>query len=497
MTLEPLKLYPEQEASVQKMLENTSGGVLLGSDMGTGKTVCLVEYCIRSDAQVILIIGPLQTMGKPIHADDEKHEGWRGTFERQGSPLRFRQIDSSVNGKNALADLQWGVPGLYFCGQQLFALWGWKDVVQRNGKKKKERTKTWDVKVDVVIYDEVHRAQSGESATSKTLMGAGRSQTGAPKAKMRIGASGTYEGNSFDGAWAVTRWLWPDLIDANQYSWRRKWAQTEYNHFAVRNEKVIGELNPGAFVASLPCYIRDEADFDIEVIEETFEVDLYPDQRRVYDELEDQMVAWIKSDPLVVKYPITKRTRQRQATLAMPTITFNDPNDPSDIDVSFSDDCLSSKIDKTYEILGGFFEGETALIFTDSQKFAAVLTKRLNKHYGSPVAREWSGKVSREQRNSDKADFLDGKYCYMVCVIAAIGVGTDNLQHAARNVLYMSSSDDRITNEQSVARLVRDGQVSKFVRLARLIARGTIDSGQLSKHIQDALDANKRAKVKR
>jgi hypothetical protein len=494
--LEPLELYPEQEAAVEQMLSNTSGAVLLGSAMGTGKTPICVEYCLRFDTKTVLIIAPLQTMGKPIEPDDEKHEGWQGTFERQGSSLSFRQIDSTKTGKQALADLQWGVPGVYFIGQQLFSLWGWENIVQRNGEKKKVRTKTWDIDVDVLIYDEVHRAQNGQSATSKTLTGSGMHHKGAPKAKTRIGASGTYEGNSFDGAWAVTRWLWPDRIDANQYAWRRKWAKTEYDHFAVRNERVVGELEPGAFVASLPCYIRIEADFDVEIVEREFHVDLYPQQRQVYDELEEQMVAWIHDNPLVVKYPITKRTRQRQATLGMPLVEYNDPDDPSDVEVSFADDCLSSKIDATYGILEEFFEGEPALIFTDSQKFARVLTKRLNKRYGE-VAREWSGKIPRATRNADKADFLSGKYKYMVCVIAAIGVGTDGLQGAARSILYMSSSDDRITNEQSVARLVRDGQKSEFVRVARLIAKDTIDAGQLSKHIQDALDANKRAKVKR
>jgi hypothetical protein len=513
--LEPMTPRGEQEQALQKMIANQSGATLLAAKMGTGKTLIGVEYVKRMGAQTVLLIGPLQTMGAALKEDDIRHHGWWGTFDRQQVGLKFRQIDSSVAGKAALADLQWSVPGVYFVGQEMFVRMGWESVQQfeRNGEPKRRwnakereyqdvwvdtRTSTWDFAVDVMIFDEVHRAANGGSQTFKTLMGFGNSHKGAPRVTMqKIGASGTYEGNSFDGAWAPTRWLWPHIIDASIFNWRQRFAKVEYDHFAVRNQRVIGELNPGAFVASLPCYIYMEADFGVAVESKEFFVDLPFEQRKVYDDLEDRMVAWIKDNPMVTKYPITKRIRQRQVTLALPSLT---ELENGDFDVTFDDDCMSVKIDDpengVYSILEGFFENESALIFTDSQQFARVLTSRLNARYGDDTAREWSGKVKRAVRDADKLDFIAGKYKYFVAVIKASGTGTDSLQYGSRNMLYVSSDDSRIEGEQATARLVRDGQ-KLDVRVARILARETEDVGQRSKHIEDALAANKRAKAKR
>lgn len=508
--LEPLIPRPEQREAIDTLLSNPSEAALLGAGMGTGKTLIATQYCKEVGAQTVLIAGPLQTMGAPIQEGDERHKGWWGTFQRQQVPLNFRQIDSTLAGKKALADLQWGVPGVYFVGQELFARWGWrtedkivkgKPVQKWNAKKGvweteqiKVRTTIWDFKVDVFIFDEIHRAANSSSATFKTLMGMG------PKRKLRVhpktflGLSGTYEGNSFDGAWAVTRALWGDFIDANKYLWRSKWAETVYDHFAVRNERVVGEKNPGAFVSHLPCYIHIEAEFDIQVDDRTFLVTLPPLQRKVYDDLDKRMVAWIRDNPMVVKFPITKRIRQRQTTLGLPNLV---DLGNGDYEVNFDLDCESVKIDHpkdgVFAILEGFFESEPALIYTDSQQFAEVLTYRLNKKYGEGSAREWSGQVKRKVRDDDLQDFMDGKYKYFVAVIKASGTGTDGLQHGARNMLYVSSDDSRIDNDQSFSRLYRDG-LTGLLRVARILAKDTIDVGQRSKAVEEALAANKRKK---
>lgn len=498
--LEPMTLTDEQQEALDRMLSTESqGACALASDMGTGKTVLSVEACKALNAKVVLVIGPLQTLGKPLKEGDERSEGWHGTFMQQQFPYPFRQIKSDEKGKATLADYQWNVPGVYFIGQEMFTKMGWEikeDLDPRGNvkkdkkgkaKRKYQRLAVWGLtKPDVVIFDEIHRIQNADSRTFNTLMGAGQSHAGGLQAGFKIGASGTITGNTFDGAWAVTRWLWPDLIDQSIYVWRAKWAEIEYDHFAVRNQKVVGEKEPGAFFNSLPCYIRHEARNDIEIDEKNVEVVLYDEQRRVYNELEQMQVAWIKENPMVTSFPIVKRTRQRQATLGMPSVT-------EDGDVSFDLECESVKIDSMWSILENDFEGEPAIIFTDSQQFAEVLVHRI----GQQFARKWSGKVSQKKRAEIKKAFIDGEFPYLVAVIAASGTGTDGLQFACRNLLYMSSDDSRIDNEQSVARVVRRGQAAKLVRIRRLIALDTIDSGQLSSQIEAAIRMNRILKARR
>lgn len=503
--MEPMVLSQEQKESVDYMYATReTGACLLASEVGTGKTCVAIEFCRRVNAKVILIIAPMQTMGAP----DEG--GWHGTFDQQQIPLKFRQIDSSVAGKKAHADYQWSVPGVYYVGQEMFARMGWtkepvmigageakRQKVDKNNKPvfKKVRTAAWHTKADVVIFDEVHRAQNGQSITSKTLLPGPGNDPGV-QAKYKIGASGTFYGNSFAGAWAVTRWLFPNQVDASEYVWRAKWCATIYDPFAVRNQKVVGELVEGAFVKSLPCYIRIESNLNIEVDEKNIEVDLYPEQRRVYDELDKMMVAWVEEHPLVTKFPITKRIRQRQATLGMPTLTrvWNEKTSEYDVEVGFDLNCESAKIDSMWSILSGDFENESALIYTDSEKFSEVITHRINDALGAGLARKWSGKVHRKVRDQDKRDFLDGQFRYMVCVIASIGVGTDSLQLAARNILFMSQSDNGVDAEQAVGRLVRRGQEADKVRIRKLLARGTIDFPQNDSLIQAALRRNKSLK---
>ena len=500
MTEPPMIPTSEQADAIDTMLSKKSqGACLMGSEVGTGKTLVSVEFAKRFGARVVLIIAPLQTLGAP------ELGGWHGTFDQQQFPEAFRRIDSSVSGKAALADYEWNVPGVYFIGQEYFVRLGWVKVQQFNRNKtpkmklnrkdnemrevwKNERLPLWGrTKPDLVIFDEVHRAQNGSSATHDTLMG-GAGQRGGLTGRYKIGASGTPFGNSFDGAWAVTRWLWPNLVDSSIYVWRAKWCEIVYDHFAVRNQKVVGELVEGAFFNSLPCYIRIESDLDIEMDVKDVSITISPEQRRIYTELENSMVAWIQDNPMVTSFPITKRCRQRQSTLGVPTLI---PDGEGGFDVRFALDCESAKIDKMWSILDKDFEGEPTVIFTDSQIFADVLVYRLNNVYGEDSARKWSGKVSQKVRAINKKAFIEGEFKYLVAVIRASGTGTDGLQFAARNMLYFSSDDSRIDNEQSIGRLVRRGQTADKVRLRRLIAKDTIDSGQLSKHMRDALRANK------
>jgi hypothetical protein len=332
--------------------------------------------------------------------------------------------------------------------------------------------------------------------------------------------SGTPFGDGFDGAYGATKWLWPhrtDIIPNSIFEWRSQWAKTEYDPFKPRNQKVVGEREPGAFVSALPCYIREESNMPDAIPHELW-VDLYPEQRRVYDELDDRMVAWINENPLVAEYSITKRARQRQATLAMPSLSFvvdlKTGEETDEIEeVYFEDDAESVKTDALIAAIDGkipelaeFMVGKQLLILTDSQRYARILTHRLNKQYGD-VAREWSGQTAHEKgkqkrtedrpyRKGIKRDFIAGTVRYIVGIYAAMGTGTDELQHSGANtVVSMSLPDYRITKDQGIARLNRTGQ-EREVHHVSILARDTVDTGQVSKQLDDAISAAKTLRKK-
>jgi len=137
------------------------------------------------------------------------------------------------------------------------------------------------------------------------------------------------------------------------------------------------------------------------------------------------------------------------------------------------------------EILQEDFEGEPTLILTDSRKFADVVVHRLGGR-----AAAWHGNVSQAEREDRKKAFIDGNLDYLVAVTSAIAEGVDGLQHGTRNVLWLSRSDNRLLNEQAMARVMRQGQKNS-VRSIEIIALDTYDSGVLSSQVQGAIEMNK------
>lgn len=454
--MERLIPTPDQQRAIDRMLAETTGAALNASTMGAGKTVKAVEVARGLDAKTILLIAPLNT-----------RLGWQVTFERQGVDLPFKWIRNHKEGKANLTDWEWQQPGIYFVGVEYFVRLGWSG---------KERTKTWSHQPDLVLFDEAHRSQNRKSKTYRTLKQV--------KAKYKLAMSGTPTGNSFAGAWSLTKWLWPDKIPNSYWQWVDQWCATEYDHFSPTGKKVVGERKPGAFFNSLPCYIRIESELNADLIEDQVYVELTAAQRKAYRDLENKMVTWVQERPLIVEFPISLRTRLRQATLGMFSID-------DDETVTFEDDCQSSKIDVMFDILADEFEDEPALIFTDSKKFANVVVSRLTK--AGHTALPWHGDISQARRQETKEAFVGGSCKYLVAVISAIAEGVDGLQQATRNVLWLNRSDNRILNEQAIKRIHRQGQ-TKSVRSIELIAIDTYDSGVLGSQIRAAIEMNKTLK---
>ena len=127
------------------------------------------------------------------------------------------------------------------------------------------------------------------------------------------------------------------------------------------------------------------------------------------------------------------------------------------------------------------------LLLTDSQKYASLVTKRLNS--SKVQAFEWSGKASQAQREEAKQLFLGGGLKYIVAVIPAIAEGVDGLQDICSTVVWLSHSDSNILNQQVLDRVRRRGQ-KQVVDVYDIIARNTFDEGQLDTLVQRQLEMN-------
>ena len=458
----PLTPYPYQQADIDNLVKHGGTGLVV-TEVGGGKTLVAVSVALKLKSGTKLIIAPQGTHKK----------AWKRTVERQTlGEQTTRRLDSTKKGKAAWADLIWGVEGWYICTPQWFARQNWNTV-----------------EVDFAIFDEIHIAGNYQNATRKRLHQL--------QAHARLGLSGTPLRNKIENAWAIVKWINPDLMPDNYWLWRMSPDLTwKYDRFASQQRKITGEVEPGKIVNSLPCYIQHlqreqcctyhPGGFLPDLPEPAVEVrtvQLTPAQRRFYRQMEETYVAWLTTPdekgqtPVVAELPIVARGMLRFCALALPSV------DEETGKLYFEDRAPSPKYDELVEVLEEMGTAP-ALVLTHSQKYARMVTNRLNED-GYPSF-EWSGAHTQTKRDTALDQFIGGDLRTIVAVITAIGTGTDGLQEATNTEIWMSEEDDPTANQQTQGRLDRHGQTRQVVRIY-IRAEDTQDEGIHSKNLEKAL----------
>lgn len=449
-----IKLDPEQIEAVNRMVNEPTRAALNASQYGTGKTLVTVEVGqqVAGAYGVKIIVAPLHTK-----------YSWKSTILRQYPDENVQFVNSLKSGKAALEDLLSLKAGWYIFGREFFQT-----------KRIQDQLVKVIEKVDYLAYDECQRWANHKSQGFKAMK--------RMKAKYRMALSATPGANKFSGLYAITQWLWPKFEGHQSFwTWAYQWGEVVTDYYSTG---VAGEKVPGAFVASLPCYIRLGIDFG-DPIEDRIEVMLSNTERKIYNQIEKTMIAWFGDNPMVITMPIVKRIRLRQASLG--ELSF----DPETDAVGFPLDMKSSK----YDALLGFInehDDEPMLILTESAKYANIVAARLMLDGKRAVS--WTGEVSERERHKIMEAFVETKEVdYIVATIASIGEGVDGLQHRAHIMVWLSRSDNMMLNEQAFRRLHRRGQ-DKTVISIDIVALDTYDDGQLSTLVQRAIDMNRSLK---
>jgi len=449
--LSRIQLDPEQIEAVNRAINEPTRAVLNASQYGTGKTVVTVEVGqgVAPDG-IKLIVCPLMT----------KHS-WRETILNQYPDQDVKFINSLKSGKQALEAMLSAVPGWYIIGREYFAT---RNVSDRIAK--------FSPNIDFLAYDECQKWSNHKSQ--------GFSKMKRMKPQFKMALSATPAGNKFTGLYAITQWLWPKFEGhASFWAWVKDWCETEEDYFA--GTIVVGEAEPkGKFVKSLPCYIRLTKDFG-DPVHERIVVELSAKERKIYDQIEKTMIAWLNDNPMVIKLPIVKRLRLRQASLG--EISYDKASDT----VYYDDNMKSTKYDALLDFIKRN-EDEPMLIFTHSAKFADVVAYQLIRD--GYKALPYYGEVPETERHAIKKAFQDGDIDYIVATMDTIGEGVDGLQHRAHIMVWLSRSDNGMLNEQAFRRLYRRGQ-TKTVISVDIVAKDTYDDGQLSTLVQRAIDMNR------
>lgn len=419
--MQKLELRDYQRETVDQVLRDKK--VLFQASTGAGKTVVAATAMQEAATEINLIVAPLNTV-----------KGWRDTLTRQEvGELRF--VDGRKAGKEAMYDLLNEVPGYYFMGYE------------------RARTLHWaKIRLDFVVFDEVHRSANHKAVTHKMMRTMKHSE-------YTLAMSATPAGNSPSGLFGVGRTIWDNPFGHGSF-WKfcTEYLKEEYDPYAFRNTKYTSERVPGQILKDFPSVVQIDKSFKGEIAVHNVEVTLNAQQRKVYKELLEDSIAFLEDNPLIAELPATKYIRLMECTLATPSVEYdvNDFGEPVQR-IYFKPDAKSSKADAILDILTDL-NAETVqpvVVYTHSRKFADFLTQRLlDKGHR---ARAFVGGISSDERISLIEDF-GIEYDVMVATIQSIGTGTDGLQHRTSTEIWASVSDNHVDNLQAKGRVHRNGQ---------------------------------------
>ena len=343
------------------------------------------------------------------------------------------------------------------------------------------------------IYDEAHYIKNRNAGRSKAAIKVGMC------AQFRTAATGTPVENRPDEIWHLLKWLYPNKAirdDAglkhftksllNSY-WRCyeryidyfEDPETGYHTIeGTKNEQELRDLFG-------PIYIRrlksDVFVGDKELppkIYQSVNVDLLPKQRKAYDQMKDQLLAWVgenEDQPVVAPVVIAQLIRLQQFTLGygeIKTITKVNVDGgvrTERVEHSFKLHEPSVKLDALMGVLEDLGENQ-CVVYTTSKQAVQLAKVRFDKaKISSGVI---TGDISQNERTRVLADFKAGKIKVLIATIRSGGVGL-NLQFC-HTMVFLDRDWSPAKNQQAEDRLHRSGQKNP-VHIIDIVARKTID----------------------
>lgn len=469
-----INLYEFQQQDVQHLARQKAA--LIGSEMGTGKTHVAIELDAQWSNQIIqehtqhyptLVIAPLNTFSswvkkyKEQMPDVDVH-----VIDRKNRPefiqaIRNRKADVYIMHWDALRLLESAFSTIQF---------------------------------GVVIADEVHRASNRKAQATRTLKKI--------KCYRKLAMSGTASGDKPENLWSILNWLWPTYY-RSYWSFRKHYCVEDFvQRDQASYRQIVGVKNIDSLKKEMaPWYVRHLKRSECcahhpegvmywlpEKTYETIWVDLSPAQRKVYDQMKKNMVAWVgehEESPIVASVVVAQMTRLSQIALATPVVSEKVKarwdrklqESFEEISTSIELTAPSSKIDAVKELIQDN-EGKQFVVFSSSKKACYLAKEELAK--AGIVSEVLSGDTPDAQRLNMVSRFEEGQFQVFIAVIQAAAEGIDGLQHATDTAIFLDRSWSTIKNQQAEDRLHRDGQKDTVV-IIDVMARNTLDFGRKQK----------------
>lgn len=442
-------LLPFQDEDVRKLVDRRS--ILIANEMGTGKTyeaiaLDLMRRSTKPEGVLArtLIVAPMTIL----------QSTWADHYEELAPDLRVIVIDPKNRGVflKALKSNDYDVYILHW------------DVLRIIEEQLKEII--WFH----IIADEAHRAKNRKAQQTRSLK---RLRTA-----WRTAMTGTPVMNKPQDLWSILNWLYKETW-SSYWKYYQHYVEFEiiYPHgyhkiHGPKNEKFLREKMD-------PYFIRRTKEEVLPDLPEKYyskiEVDLLPLQRKAYDEMKRDMIAWLETQdgqvPLPAPVVIAQLIRLQQFSLAYASIVTEDMladgvKGPVGRAILTEP---SSKVDVLFQIIQDNPD-EPLVIFSQFRQAIALVEARLDTA-GIRYVRI-TGDDSARDRVDAVADFQSGKASIF---LGTIGAGSEGITLTrASTVIFLDRDWTPARNAQAEDRLHRFGQKSA-VQVIDIMARDTVD----------------------
>jgi SNF2 family DNA or RNA helicase len=331
-----------------------------------------------------------------------------------------------------------------------------------------------------IIADEVHRAKSRKAQQTQALKSL--------RTQYKTGLSGTPADNAPQDLWSILHWLWPSYYNG-YWKFLRHYCELE-TIYPGGYQKVVGVKNMQSLHTEMRPWFRRYLKEDVlkdlpDKYYTDFWVDLSPTQRRNYDEMRKEMIAWVgrqdQEKPLVAAVVVAQLVRLQQFAIGSAEIvgtqekTFKTESGTETITVPVVRMVEpSSKLDRLMELLEDTpLDHEPIVVFSQFKGSIRLLEERCKKA-GISLA-TLTGDTPQRDRADNIRGFQEGKYQVFAGTIAAGGVGITLTR--ASTVVFLDRAWSPSQNRQAEDRLHRIGQ-KNAVQVIDIMARSTVDLGR-------------------
>jgi SNF2 family DNA or RNA helicase len=437
MIKDTVEYYPHQVEGVRELARLNS--FILADEMGLGKslqalTVAAIDFQMGY-ASRILIVAPASLKG---NWQEEMEEHTRFTsVVLEGSPKKRQGIiEEFVNGDAhaLIVNYEQVIPHL----EQLNA-----------------------VGFDIAIYDEAHYLKNPSAKRTKASQGI--------VAKRHFLLTGSPMLGHVNDLWSLLYRIDPSM--EKYYSFRNRYCVFG----GYKDKQIIGVKNRDELYGRLQRVMVRRIKSDVLDLPDKqhiiIRLDLSPLQRKLYDEIMDEMRLDAPdpavASPMEIENALTKFLRLKQVCGTPAALEFEEATG-----VFYPDE--SAKLDRALEMVDEIVNelGEHVVVFTQFRAVQRCMVERLDKR--GIKAAVLHGDVPANERVPAVTAWKKGEPAAMVAMLQVAGVGLN--MTAARKAIFLDKLFVPKLNEQAEDRIHRIGQdTTQPVQIYQLAMRNTIE----------------------